>query len=67
MRERTGGAPWVAYWSADAPNPFGPAHSDAPRREFFHLEEDVDGQPTRWDDPRVAELAKAGGWREAGR
>ena len=32
--------------------------------EFFHLEGDVDGAPTRWDDERVAREARSNGWRE---
>jgi hypothetical protein len=59
VREPGGARSWVAYWTPDSSAPFGSA-----RREFFHLEDDEDGQPTRWDDDRIATLAKAGGWRE---
>jgi hypothetical protein len=59
---REGGNAWVLYWQPDAVSPFGEADPSA-EREFFLLRGDADGSPTRWDDPRVVEQAKAGGWR----
>jgi len=57
-------APWVTYWDVDSASPFG-TRADAGIREFFHLEGDQDGAPTRWDDPRVPGIARKNGWREA--
>ena len=64
VRQSGGDMPWVLYWEVDAWSPFGTAATLA-GREFFHLEGDKDGEPTRWDDPRVAATARRNGWREA--
>ena len=63
---RQGGddVPWVLYWDVDARSPFGTAPA-VTGREFFHLEGDKDGEPTRWDDPKVSAIARRNGWREA--
>jgi hypothetical protein len=59
MREPGSARSWVAYWTPDPVSSFGSAH-----REFFHLQGDADGQPTRWDDPQVVTEAKKTGWRD---
>lgn len=58
-----GSQPWVAYCDGDA---LAGSESDANKapREYFYLEGDTDGQPTRWDDRRVAQIAEANGWRD---
>jgi len=65
MRQPGDGRAWVSYWDPAEFVPFQGAPASTPSgREFFHLDEDANGQPTRWDDPRVAELARANEWRE---
>ena len=58
--ERAG--PWVSYWEPDPSSPFGTPSAAQQRPEFFHLDSDAEGQPTRWHDARVGELARANGW-----
>ena len=53
VRQSGEGVPWVLYWENDARSPFGT------------LEGDADGEPTRWDDARVAAIARKSGWTEA--
>jgi hypothetical protein len=58
-----GTRPWVAYCDHES-LASGELNASKAAREYFHLEGDADGHPTRWDDPRVVQLAEASGWRE---
>jgi hypothetical protein len=51
---------WVAFIDPGPQSTFTAADSI----EYFHLEDDVEGAPTRWDDDRVASEARTNGWRE---
>jgi len=44
------GRPWVSYWEPDPSSPFGTPSAERQRREFFHVDGDAEGRPTRWDD-----------------
>lgn len=51
---------WVAFIDPGPQSTFTAADAI----EYFHLEGDIDGAPTRWDDERVGDLARANGWRD---
>jgi hypothetical protein len=54
---------WVAFWNPHAWNPSVVASAATTAIEFFYLRGDRDGEPTRWDDERVAQIAARNGWR----
>jgi hypothetical protein len=53
---------WVAFWGENAWSPSAVARPTQ-QVEFFHLDGDVEGRPTRWDDERVEQIARGNGWR----
>ena len=60
-----GSKPWAHYCDEAALAPCSDAERARGGREYFYLEGDFDGRPTRWDDPRVAQIALSNGWRES--
>lgn len=54
---------FVAFWSPEPFAPFGKPSGDRVQLEFAYMEGDVDGSPSRADDPHVIEQARSNGWK----